>query len=112
MNAYLLGALVFIIGIMVFVLQNDSQVTVRFMNWQSSEISLAVVVIIAACAGAVITFLLDSFRAFRTGQKLRQLTKSNQKYEREIQDLQTKLGAGPERTLGGGQKTAPAPPAE
>lgn len=87
MNAYLMGALFFVIAIVVFVLQNDTQVTVKFLNWTSSPILLAVVVLLSASMGAVITFLLDSYRAFKTGQKLRNLINQNRKYEREIQGL-------------------------
>jgi uncharacterized integral membrane protein len=88
MNAYLLGALFFVIAIGVFVLQNDTQVTVHFLTWMSPSISLAVVVIISASVGAVITFLLDSYRAFKTGQKLRNLINHNRKLEKKIQALQ------------------------
>jgi len=96
MNAYLLGAVVSIIGIVVFILQNDSQVSVQFINWKSSQVSLAVVVIIATCVGALIAFLLDSFRAFKTGQKLRKLAKANLKYEQEIEVLRGQLASIPE----------------
>ncbi len=87
MNAYLLGALFFVIAIVGFVLQNDTQVTVHFITWISPSISLAVVVLISASVGALITFLLDSYRAFKTGQKLRNLINQNSKYEKEIQAL-------------------------
>jgi uncharacterized integral membrane protein len=87
MNAYLLGALFFVIAIVGFVLQNDTQVTIRLIGWISSPVSLAVVVLISACVGALITFLLDSYRAFKTGQKLRNLINQNHKYEKEIQSL-------------------------
>jgi uncharacterized integral membrane protein len=87
MNAYLLGALFFVIAIVGFVIQNDTQVTIRLISWISSPISLAVVILISACVGALITFLLDSYRAFKTGQKLRDLINQNHKYEKEIQSL-------------------------
>jgi len=87
MNAYLLGALFSLIAIVVFVLQNDAQVVVSFINWTSSPISLALVVLMSAVAGALITFLLNSYRAFKTGQKLRNLLNQNRKYEKEIQTL-------------------------
>jgi uncharacterized integral membrane protein len=93
MNAYLLGALFFIAGMVVFILQNDAQVSIRFLDWQTSQISLAVVIIISACIGALITFLLDSFRAFKTGQKLRKLGKVNQKNEQELTVLRGKQAA-------------------
>jgi uncharacterized integral membrane protein len=84
MSAYLLGALAFLAAIVVFIVQNDVPVSVQFITWKTSEISLAVVVLISACSGALITFLVDSYRAFKTGQKLRKLIKLNQKYEEEI----------------------------
>lgn len=86
-NAYLLAALAFIAAMLVFILQNDAQVSVRFLNWKTADLSLAVVVIASACAGALATFLLDSYRAFKTGQRMRKLVKENQKYEQEIKEL-------------------------
>jgi Uncharacterized integral membrane protein len=93
MKAYLLGALVFIAAIAVFITQNDSTVSVQFLGWKSSEISLAVVMLVSVCAGALITFLLDSYRAFKTGQKMRKLIKLNQKYEDEINLLKGRAAA-------------------
>ena len=90
MRAYLLGALVFIAVIVTFIVQNDTQVSVQFINWKTSQISLAIVVLISACAGALVTFLVDSYRAFRTGQKMRKLIKINQKNEEEILVLKSK----------------------
>ena len=87
MNAYLLGALFSLIAIVVFVLENDTQVAVRFISWTSTPISLALVVLISAAAGALITFLLDSYRAFKTGQRLRSSLNQNRKYEKEIKAL-------------------------
>jgi len=89
-SAYLFGAVVFIITIVVFILQNDTQVSIQFINWKSSQISLAVVVLISACIGALITFLLSGYRAFKTGQKIKKLINANQKYEREIEALKNK----------------------
>lgn len=90
MKAYLLGALAFIAVIVTFVVQNDTQVSVQFINWKTTNLSLAVVVLISACTGALITFLLDSYRAFKTGQKMRKLIKVNQKNEEEILILKGK----------------------
>lgn len=91
MKAYLLGALVFVAAIAAFITQNDSTVSIQFLGWKSSEISLAVVILVSVCAGALITFLLDSYRAIKTGQKLRKLVKLNQKYEDEINLLKGRV---------------------
>ncbi|HRY12279.1 MAG TPA: LapA family protein [Syntrophomonadaceae bacterium] len=94
-NAYLLAALAFVAAMLVFIFQNDTQVSVRFISWQTTELSLAIVVIASACAGALITFLLTTYRAFKTGQKMRKLVKENQKLEQEL-----KLLKGQEVALG------------
>lgn len=91
MKAYLFGALAFTAAIVVFMAQNDTQVSVQFITWKSSEISLAVVILISACAGASITFLAEGYRSFRNVQKIRKLVKSNQQYEEKIQALQSRL---------------------
>ena len=93
MNAYLLAALAFVAAMLVFIFQNDTQVSVRFISWQTADLSLAIVVIAAACAGALITFLLDSYRAFKTGQRMRKLVKENQKYEQELKLLKVQAVA-------------------
>lgn len=84
MPAYLLGALVFMVAIVVFVMQNNTPVAVHFIIWHSAKTSLALVALIAAVGGALITFLVDSFRAFKTGRKLRELMNHNRKLEKEV----------------------------
>ena len=65
----------------------------RFISWQTTELSLAIVVIASACAGALITFLLNTYRAFKTGQKMRKLVKENQKLEQELKLLKGQADA-------------------
>ena len=89
MSAYLLLAIVFAIIAIIFVLQNTIPVSVYFLHWVSPEVSLAVVILIAVCAGALITFLIDSYRAFKTGQKMKELIAQNKKLQREIQSLKS-----------------------
>lgn len=98
MPAYLLGALVFMIAIVIFVMQNNAPVAVHFINWKTSEISLALVALIAAVGGALITFLVDSFRAFKTGRKLRELINHNKKLEREVLALKAKIDLPQEKS--------------
>jgi len=67
--------------------QNTSVVTIHFLNWTSPDISLAVVVLIAACAGALITFLLNSVRYFKLAKKIKELTTVNKKLQKELDNL-------------------------
>ena len=98
MPAFLVGALVFMVCIVIFVMQNNTPVAIHFISWHSSQTSLALVALIAALGGAIITFLIDSFRAFKTGRKLRDLMNNNKKLEREVSSLKAKLAPPDENT--------------
>jgi lipopolysaccharide assembly protein A len=91
MPAILVGALVFMVGIVIFIMQNNTPVALHFISWHSSETSLALIALIAAMLGAIITFMIDSFRAFKTGRKIRELINNNKKLEREIASLKDQL---------------------
>ncbi|MGE5421955.1 MAG: LapA family protein [Ignavibacteriales bacterium] len=71
MQAYLFTALAFVAVLTIFVFQNMKSVTVIFLTWESPDIPLALVVILAACAGALVTFLFDSFRHLKTLKTLK-----------------------------------------
>ncbi|MCK9313533.1 MAG: LapA family protein [Methanocorpusculum sp.] len=89
MQVYLLGALLFFAALAVFVFQNTFMVTVHFINWTSPDVSLAVVVLIAACAGALVTFMVDSIRFFKIAKNTKELTSMNKKLQRELNSLQS-----------------------
>lgn len=88
MQAYLVGALFFLLAIAIFVFQNTEQVIVHFITWTSPEVSLAVVVLISACTGALITFLLDSFRQFKIARRIKELSDQNVKLQKKINRLE------------------------
>lgn len=91
MTAYLLGALAFVLGLVIFVFQNTSPVTVHFISWVSPEVSLAIVVLLAVCAGALITFLVESFRYFKVARQMKDLINNNKKLQDEITGLKKEL---------------------
>ncbi|MGR6836556.1 LapA family protein [Syntrophomonas erecta] len=91
MTAYLLGALAFVLGLVIFVFQNTSPVTVHFISWVSPEVSLAIVVLLAVCAGALITFLVESFRYFKVARQMKDLINKNKKLQDEITGLEKEL---------------------
>lgn len=87
MAAYLIGVLIFAAGIAVFVFQNTALVTVRFINWVSPEVSLALVALAAALLGAIIAFLLDSIRYFKVAKQVKELMNTNRRLEKELMSL-------------------------
>lgn len=80
-------ALMFFAGIAVFVFQNPTMVTVQFINWTSPKVSIAVVALLAACAGAMLVFLVDSFRYFKVAKETRELSQANRKLQNELTSL-------------------------
>lgn len=88
MQGYLIGALFFILAIAVFVFQNTDQVVVYFLNWTSPEISIALVVLISACTGALITFFIDSVRQFKIARRIKELTDQNRKLQKKLHKLE------------------------
>lgn len=87
MQGYLVVALLFAVGLAVFVLQNPMPVTVHFINWESPKISLALVSLLAALLGALVTFMIDSFRYFKTMRKLKEVMSKNRKLEAKLNKL-------------------------
>jgi len=88
LQAYLIIALLFFLGIAAFVFQNPTLVQVKFLNWTSPEVSLAVVALIAACAGALVIFMVDSFRYFKLAKQVKEYKTENKKLVRELKSLQ------------------------
>lgn len=87
MQIYLISALLFLLAIAIFVFQNTAVVTVKFLSWISPEISLAVVVLIAVFAGALITFLVNTFRSFKIARQTREIMAENRRLQNEINKL-------------------------
>lgn len=84
MRGYVIGTLLVAVAIAIFVFQNNTQVAIQFLTWTSPKISLALVALIAACGGALITFFLDGMRYIKTAKKFREVTAENKKLNREL----------------------------
>jgi uncharacterized integral membrane protein len=83
-QGYVVVALAFLAGLIVFVMQNTATVSIKFIGWHSSPVSLALVVLIAACVGALVTFLADSIRHLGTMKKLQEQTVKARKAEAQL----------------------------
>lgn len=93
MQGYLLGALFFTIMMAVFVLQNDELVRVKYLAWQTPEISIALVALVAALSGALVTFLFDSFRHLKVLRQLQEQKTVSKKLEHKLN--QAAAGSSP-----------------
>lgn len=92
MQFYLIGALIFLTTMLIFVFQNQQLVKIKFITWVSPEISLALVVLMAACFGALITFLVERFRSIKKMQLFRQKSVGGKNQPQE--SARTKGSAG------------------
>lgn len=88
MQVYLIGAVVFLAAMLAFIFQNPAAVEIHFITWSTPQISLALVVLVAALGGALITFLLDSVRYFKIARTIKDLRNNNSTLQKQLQDLQ------------------------
>ena len=88
MQVYLVGAVLFLAAMITFIFQNPAAVEIRFITWSSQQISLALVVLVAALGGALITFLLDPVRSFKIARTIKELRNHNSTLQKQIQELQ------------------------
>lgn len=98
MNRYLLAALLFVITIVIFIFQNTGLVTIKFLGWVSPHVSLALVIILAALAGAIIIFMLDTVRYLKAAKKSGEILKQNKKLAAEIEQLKKTTTAEDKKT--------------
>jgi uncharacterized integral membrane protein len=88
MQVYLFVALVCLVVIAVFIFQNPTLVVVQFLGWNSPEIQLGIIVLLAVISGALITFMLDTLRFLKVAKTIRELRASNKKLEKINKSLQ------------------------
>jgi uncharacterized integral membrane protein len=77
--------LLFCLAIAIFAAQNTTTIPLRFLGWSSPSFSVAVLVILSASIGVILTFFLS----IPTHEKRRRLLKQK---DRELADLKDALG--------------------
>lgn len=97
MQKNLIIALVFAILVAIFSIQNSGPVSLLFFGWEFST-SLVVVVLSAAVLGALIMWIISSFKQLQHKKEKKNLKKEMKKLneekellEKEIEDLEKKL---------------------
>lgn len=100
MQVYLVLALIFMAGIGVFIYQNPDPVMVQFLNWHSPKVSLAMVALTAACAGALVVFLIDGFRYYKLAKKSQQVKRDNRRMMTRLDALKSEKGGHGVKTEG------------
>ena len=90
-------ALIFALVVAIFALLNAQPVTVDFM-FDEFQISLALVILVSAFAGAVILGFLGIFRKVKEGLKSREMNAKMKNMEEQLKEAGEKL-AGAEMKL-------------
>ncbi|HEX3011428.1 MAG TPA: LapA family protein [Syntrophomonadaceae bacterium] len=88
MRGYVLGAIFFAVALAIFVFQNDSQAAIKFLGWTSPKVSIALVTLVAACSGALVTFFVDGMRYFKVARKLKETLTENARLNSQLKKLQ------------------------
>lgn len=90
MQIYLILALIFSLLIAVFAIQNSAIVTISFLLWEK-PLSLVLLILGSVAIGALIMFLLGSFKSIGFIRKQKELTNTNNKLSERIKELETKV---------------------
>jgi uncharacterized integral membrane protein len=78
----------FILLVLLFAIQNQEQeVAVRILNWQSSTIPLYLLVYIAFAAGVVFGFLFSAAYLLKSKGRERKIQKENRRIKEELNRL-------------------------
>jgi len=84
LQVYLVGALIFALLVAVFAIQNSTTVDIRFLFWSFERISIVLVVLGSAVAGALFMLLISLVRQVRMVRRVRELRIDNQKLSAEL----------------------------
>ena len=97
MQKNLIIALVFAILVAIFSIQNSGPVSLLFFGWEFST-SLVVVVLGAAVLGALIMWIISSFKQLqfkkekkKLKKEMKNLSEEKELLEKEVRDLEKKL---------------------
>lgn len=104
MSLKVVALLVIALAVALFAAQNPQSVDVHFLSWSATQISLAVVVLGSALAGALVVTILGGVRQLQLQLKIRRLQADLQQSQQENQRLEDEL-ARVERRLGERQGT-------
>lgn len=75
-------SLLFSVLVVIFALQNSANVTINFL-FVEQTVSQALVILISAIFGAIIVLLLSMLKQIKLNMKIRNLTKTVNRYEEE-----------------------------
>ena len=90
-NLILVVSLIFALFVAIFAVQNNVPIDISFLGWKYTDISLVLVIIGSAAAGAVAVFCLGLVKQFRLKRELRQLRLQNEKLSYRVSELEEKM---------------------
>ncbi|MCR4442056.1 MAG: lipopolysaccharide assembly protein LapA domain-containing protein [Peptococcaceae bacterium] len=90
MQFYLISALVFSLLVAIFAVQNTEVVVIKFITW-SFSVSLVLVLLGAAAAGALVLYFLGLFKRVDAWMKIRQLSHDKAEFEKKAKKLEEEL---------------------
>jgi uncharacterized integral membrane protein len=116
-NRVLIGIVAAAMSIMlvIFGVQNTQPVQIQFLTFETQQISLSLVIIIAVVFGAAFMWLFGLYGAAQRSMRLRRETKERQQLAARNAELERKLASlvpAPAAPVAPGSTTSDAPKAE
>lgn len=97
-NVVLVVSLVFALVVAIFAVQNNVPVDISFLGWKIPDISLVLVILGSAAAGAVTVFSISLVKQIKLKMDLRHAKSQNDKLTSQISALQAKIQAAEQAT--------------
>ncbi|MGO0123110.1 LapA family protein [Desulfothermobacter acidiphilus] len=88
MQLIFLLALIFALLVAIFAVQNAIPVSIRFLGWHFSDVSLVLIILGSAVAGALVVFILGVGREWRRTREIRELRAQNLQLSRQLAQSQ------------------------
>ena len=86
-----IAALLFAILVALFAVQNTTPVSVSFLFWSANEVAVALVIVVSAAVGALITLLLGAPAMVRGQLRRLAYRRERREFQRRIGELQAEL---------------------
>ncbi|MFZ5633139.1 MAG: LapA family protein [Bacillota bacterium] len=101
MQWYLVVALLFVLSISVFAIQNSQQITMKFLYWDLPSFPLVLVILFSTATGVLVTLLFTITRQVRLNLQVRSLQARVKQLEKKL----TETGKPPHNPAPEGEET-------
>lgn len=100
MQWHLVLAIVFVLALTLFAIQNSQQVTLQFLSWELPPLPLVLVILFSAASGVLVTLLFSIAKQLRLTLQIRNLQSRLNQLEKKLSAQQPPADGGQSQSPG------------